>query len=107
MPEALATQINELTYIQAVNEALRWGLATYPEAILFGEDVAIPGGPYGASRNLLREFGRRVFDTPISEAAMVGAATGAAMRGLRLCAVSGQFWRSCTSTSRWSPSIRL
>jgi pyruvate/2-oxoglutarate/acetoin dehydrogenase E1 component len=83
MSEAVATQTNELTYIQAVNEALRWGLTTYPEAILFGEDVAIPGGPYGASRNLLREFRRRVFDTPISEAAMVGAATGAAMRGLR------------------------
>jgi pyruvate/2-oxoglutarate/acetoin dehydrogenase E1 component len=73
----------ELTYIQAVNEALRWALAEYPEALFFGEDVALPGGPYGASRNLHNEFGERVFDTPISEAAILGAAIGAALRGRR------------------------
>ena len=73
----------QLTYVLAVNEAMRWGLATYPEALLFGEDVAIPGGPYGASRRLHSEFGARVFDTPISETAMLGAGVGAAMRGMR------------------------
>jgi acetoin:2,6-dichlorophenolindophenol oxidoreductase subunit beta len=72
-----------LTYIQAVNAALRWGLDQYPEALLFGEDVAIPGGPYGASRGLRERFGDRVFDTPISETAMLGAGVGAAMRGMR------------------------
>lgn len=72
-----------LTYIQAVREALQWGLATYPEALVFGEDVALPGGPYGASRGLHEEFGERVFDTPISESAMLGAGVGAAMRGMR------------------------
>lgn len=78
-----ASRTRELTYIQAVNEALRWGLSTYPEAIAFGEDVAIPGGPYGATKGLWKEFGERVFDTPISESAILGAAIGAAMRGLR------------------------
>jgi pyruvate/2-oxoglutarate/acetoin dehydrogenase E1 component len=73
----------ELTYIQAVNEALRWALAEYPEAVFYGEDVALPGGAYGASKGLHRDFGDRVFDTPISETAMLGAAVGAAMRGLR------------------------
>lgn len=73
----------ELTYVQAVNEALRWALAEYPQALFFGEDVALPGGPYGASKGLRREFGERVFDTPISETAMLGAAVGAAMRGRR------------------------
>lgn len=73
----------ELPYIRAVNEALRWALRQYPEALVFGEDVAIPGGPFGATRGLLEEFGERVFDTPISESAMVGAAIGAAMRGRR------------------------
>jgi acetoin:2,6-dichlorophenolindophenol oxidoreductase subunit beta len=73
----------ELTYIQAVNEALRWALLEYPEALFFGEDVALPGGPYGASKNLRKEFGERVFDTPISEAAILGAAIGAALRGRR------------------------
>jgi acetoin:2,6-dichlorophenolindophenol oxidoreductase subunit beta len=84
MPEA-ATEAatRSLTYIQAVNEALRWGLETYPEAIVLGEDVAIPGGPYGASRGLRDAFGERVFDTPISETAMLGAGVGAAMRGMR------------------------
>ena len=73
----------ELRYIIAVNEALRWALKQYPEALLFGEDVALPEGPFGATRGLRREFGDRVFDTPISETAFVGAAIGAAMRGRR------------------------
>lgn len=73
----------EHRYIQAVNHALRWALRTYPEAITFGEDVALPGGPFGATKGLHDEFGDRVFDTPISESAMVGAALGAAMRGRR------------------------
>ena len=73
----------ELSYIRAVNEALRWSLATMPETIVFGEDVAIPGGPFGASKGLQKEFGNRVFDTPISESAMVGTAMGAAFGGMR------------------------
>jgi pyruvate/2-oxoglutarate/acetoin dehydrogenase E1 component len=84
MPEtATPTAVKELTYIQAVNEALRWALAEYPEAIVFGEDVGLPGGPYAASRGLHKEFGARVFDTPISESAIIGAAIGAALRGMR------------------------
>lgn len=81
MPDIAAAQ--ELRYIQAVNHALRWGLATYPEALVFGEDVALPGGPFGATKGLHDEFGERVFDTPISEAAILGAALGSAMRGRR------------------------
>jgi pyruvate/2-oxoglutarate/acetoin dehydrogenase E1 component len=80
---ATATATTTLTYIQAVNAALRWGLDRYPEALLFGEDVALPGGPYGASRGLHERFGERVFDTPISETAMLGAGVGSAMRGMR------------------------
>lgn len=72
-----------MSYIRAVNSALRWGLETYPQAIVFGEDVALPNGPFGATKGLHGEFGARVFDTPISESAMVGAALGAAMRGCR------------------------
>jgi pyruvate/2-oxoglutarate/acetoin dehydrogenase E1 component len=72
-----------LSYIRAVNEALRWALAEMPEVILYGEDVAIPGGPFGASKGLYDEFGDRVFDTPISESAMIGTALGAALGGMR------------------------
>jgi acetoin:2,6-dichlorophenolindophenol oxidoreductase subunit beta len=82
MPEVtIATR--ELTYVQAVNEALRWALNEYPEALFFGEDVALPGGVFGASKGLHDEFGERVFDTPISESAILGSAVGAAMRGRR------------------------
>jgi pyruvate/2-oxoglutarate/acetoin dehydrogenase E1 component len=87
MPETTLTSVptgtRSLTYLQAVNEALRWALGEYPEALFFGEDVALPGGPYGASKGLRKQFGERVFDTPISESAMLGAAVGAAMRGRR------------------------
>jgi pyruvate/2-oxoglutarate/acetoin dehydrogenase E1 component len=84
MPEtALSTETRSLTYVQAVNEALRWALEEFPNALFFGEDVALPGGPYGASKGLRKEFGERVFDTPISESAMLGAAVGAGMRGRR------------------------
>jgi len=83
MPDiAVAAPAKELTYIQAVTEAIRWALLEYPEAIVFGEDVGLPGGPYGASKGLRKEFGERVFDTPISEAAILGGAVGAAMRGM-------------------------
>ena len=50
---------------------------------MFGEDVAGPGGVFGVTRGLAEEFGDRVFDTPISESAMLGAALGAAMMGRR------------------------
>jgi len=55
-----------------------------PNVILEGEDVGLYGGAYGATAGLLQEFGPdRVIDTAISEAAIVGAAVGAAIRGLR------------------------
>ncbi len=73
----------ELSYISAVREALAWGLETYPGMVVFGEDVAIPNGPFGATKGLHDRFGRRVFDTPISESAMIGTALGAAVSGLR------------------------
>jgi pyruvate/2-oxoglutarate/acetoin dehydrogenase E1 component len=74
---------SELTYIRAVNEALAWVLEHRPEAVVFGEDVALPNGPFGATKGLHARFGRRVFDTPISESAMVGMALGAAVSGRR------------------------
>lgn len=74
----------ELRYIQAVNAALRWSLANHPDTIYFGEDVALPGGPFGATKGLYDEFGKsRIFDTPITEQAFIGMALGASMTGLR------------------------
>ncbi|WP_369226503.1 alpha-ketoacid dehydrogenase subunit beta [Streptomyces sp. R39] len=76
-------EIRKLTYAEAVNTALQRALRTYPEALLFGEDVALPGGVFGVTKNLHRTFGDRVFDTPISESAILGGAVGAAMVGRR------------------------
>ena len=73
-----------MTVAAALNEALRRELAENPEVILFGEDVAIPGGVFGVTRRLHKEFGGdRVFDTPIAESAILGAALGAAQEGFR------------------------
>lgn len=73
-----------LTFGKAVNAALRRALTEMPETILYGEDLAKPGGVFGVTKNLQEAAGSaRVFDTPISETAMLGAAVGAAMTGLR------------------------
>ncbi len=76
-------EVVELTYAQAVNMALQRSLRTYDNAVLYGEDVGEAGGIFGVTRNLKAEFAERVFDTPISETAMLGTAVGAAMTGLR------------------------
>lgn len=72
-----------LTYAEAVRSALTRCLSEVPETLLYGEDVAKPGGIFGVSRGLRREFGERVFDTPISESAILGSAIGAALLGRR------------------------
>lgn len=71
-------------YWQAINAALVEEMRRDERVVLFGEDVAAPGGAFGASKGLLEEFGpTRVRDTPISEAAITGMAVGSAMAGLR------------------------
>jgi pyruvate dehydrogenase E1 component beta subunit len=72
-----------MTYGGAVNAALRRALTSDPSTLVFGEDVAAPGGVFGVTKGLQREFGDRVFDTPISESAILGGAVGAAMFGRR------------------------
>jgi 2-oxoisovalerate dehydrogenase E1 component len=73
-----------LAYSQALVEAQREELQRDPRVFLFGEDIGLYGGAYGATRGLFQEFGEwRVIDTPISEATIGGAAVGAAMAGMR------------------------
>ena len=68
----------------AVREALDEELAEDDRVIFFGEDVAIAGGVFAVTPGLYEKYGReRVFDTPISELALAGAAFGAAISGLR------------------------
>ena len=75
-------QTKTVSFIQAVNEALSRELETRPEVLVYGEDVGQAGGIFGASRGLQKRFGAdRVFDTPISESAILGSAVGAALMG--------------------------
>ncbi|MBM3892627.1 MAG: dehydrogenase, partial [Verrucomicrobia bacterium] len=74
----------KLTPIKAMNEALSEEMQRDENAVLFGEDIGAYGGVWALSKGLQKKFGeRRVFDTPLSEAAIMGTAAGAAMAGLR------------------------
>lgn len=76
--------MREITYSQALNEALREEMQRDEKVFIIGEDVAIHGGTYNVSQGLLKKFGeKRVKDTPISEAAIVGLGIGSALTGLR------------------------
>ncbi len=74
----------EMKYAQSVNTALADAMRADDTVIVFGEDVAVAGGSFKATRGLLETFGAsRVRDTPISEASIVSMAVGAAMTGLK------------------------
>ncbi|MGB9594318.1 MAG: alpha-ketoacid dehydrogenase subunit beta, partial [Anaerolineae bacterium] len=74
----------EISYLEAIREALIQEMRRDPNVFLLGEDIGVYGGAFGVTRGLLDEFGpERVRDTPISEAAIAGAATGAALMGMR------------------------
>lgn len=76
-------ETKRLTMAEAANQALRRALTERPETLVYGEDVAVPGGVFGVTKGLARDFGDRVFDTPISESAILGSAVGASMVGAR------------------------
>ncbi|MCC5988562.1 MAG: alpha-ketoacid dehydrogenase subunit beta [Pararhodobacter sp.] len=76
--------MTEMRFGKALGQALEDAMAADDSVMVFGEDVAAAGGPFGVTRGLLEKFGPvRVRDTPISEATLVSAAVGAAMSGLR------------------------
>src|SRR5258705_12345333 len=83
-PQASGAGVRELTFAEAIREALAEEMRRDPTVVLLGEDVAEAGTPFKALKGLLEEFGKdRVVDTPISEAGFTGLAVGAAMAGLR------------------------
>lgn len=76
--------MREITYAEAIREAMSEEMRRDENIIFIGEDIGVYGGAFGVSRGMFEEFGEeRVKDTPISEAAIVGTAAGAAMTGLR------------------------
>jgi acetoin:2,6-dichlorophenolindophenol oxidoreductase subunit beta len=74
----------ELTYREAVRDALSSAMRTDDDVFIMGEDIAEMGGSMGVTQGMLEEFGpQRVRNTPISEIAIVGTGIGAAMQGMR------------------------
>ena len=74
----------ELSYLEAIREALVEEMRRDPKVFVLGEDVGAYGGAFGVTQGLFEEFGEmRVIDTPISESLIVGASIGASLRGYR------------------------
>ncbi len=84
MMERYSKTVREISYSEAIREAMCEEMRRDPAVFLMGEDVGVFGGVWGVSHDMLAEFGEeRVRDTPISETAIVGAGLGAAMMGMR------------------------
>src|SRR5256885_1330121 len=83
-PASTVVATREITFGQAVREALAEEMRRDPTVFIIGEDVAEAGTPFKVLSGLVEEFGRdRVIDSPISEAGITGLAVGAAMTGMR------------------------
>src|SRR3974390_3104217 len=82
--EIARTDAIEMTYREAVRQALRDAIKCDDRVFLMGEDVGRYGGCYAVSHGLLAQFGpERIRDTPLSESGFTGAGIGAAMAGMR------------------------
>ena len=76
--------MREITYTEAVREAMSEAMRENTDVFLMGEDIGVYGGAFGVSRGMVEKFGEeRVRSTPISESAIAGASVGAAMTGMR------------------------
>lgn len=73
-----------MTYLEAIADALRYEMRNDPSVFMIGEDIATYGGAFKLTKGFSDEFGaNRVMDAPISESAIVGAAIGSALNGMR------------------------
>jgi deoxyxylulose-5-phosphate synthase len=79
-----AVKARRLNMIEAINEALHVMMERDPNVVVFGEDIGYFGGVFRATAGLQKAFGKtRVFDTPINECGIIGAAVGMGAYGLR------------------------
>ena len=73
-----------ITYLDAVRQGIWEEMERDPSVFLLGEDIGVYGGAFKVTEGMIEKFGAdRVIDTPISESAIVGAAVGAALMGMR------------------------
>lgn len=76
--------MREITYLEAVREAMSIEMRKNEDVYILGEDIGVYGGAFGVTRGMIEEFGpERVRNTPISEAGIAGAAVGSALTGMR------------------------
>jgi pyruvate/2-oxoglutarate/acetoin dehydrogenase E1 component len=76
--------MREITYLEAVREAMSQMMRENDDVFILGEDIGVYGGAFGVTRGMIEEFGpERVRNTPISESGIAGAAIGAALTGMR------------------------
>jgi len=84
MPDTTLPATRELSYAEAIREALAQAMEADPRVFTLGEDIGVYGGAFGVTGDLVHRFGEeRVIDTPISELGIAGAAVGAAITGMR------------------------
>ena len=76
--------MREITYLEAIKEALDEEMARDPSVFILGEDVGVYGGAFRVTEGLYEKYGEwRILDTPLSESGFTGAAIGAALVGMR------------------------
>ncbi|WP_152657862.1 alpha-ketoacid dehydrogenase subunit beta [Oceanobacillus sp. CFH 90083] len=76
--------MREITYLEAVREAMSQEMRANEDVFILGEDIGVYGGAFGVTRGMIEEFGpERIRNTPISESGIAGAAVGAALTGMR------------------------
>ncbi|MEK6569514.1 MAG: alpha-ketoacid dehydrogenase subunit beta, partial [candidate division NC10 bacterium] len=74
----------EITYLEAIRQALWEEMDRDDQVFMLGQDIGVYGGAFKVTKGLFEKFGpERVIDTPLSESAIVGAAIGAALMGMR------------------------
>jgi 2-oxoisovalerate dehydrogenase E1 component beta subunit len=85
------------TYLQAISDGLREEMRRDSRVFLIGEDIGVYGGAFKVTQGFLQEFGEdRVIDSPLSETAIVGSCTGAALMGMRpVCEMQFSDFVSC------------
>jgi 2-oxoisovalerate dehydrogenase E1 component beta subunit len=84
LESADSTGQREMTYLEAIQDAMRYEMTRDPAVVLMGEDIGVYGGAFKVTQGLLEEFGeKRVIDTPMAELCMLGVANGMAMMGFR------------------------
>ena len=92
-----ATETREMTYLQAISDALRHEMARDPSVLCLGEDIGAFGGAFKVTDGFVEEFGPdRCLDTPLAESAIIGTAIGAAAEGMRpVCEMQFADFISC------------